>query len=716
MRSLKTADASHIAGRKTLGVSAASGVELLFDTGTVRFDGAAWTAAKPAIAIFDGVFVAENVHSGDVVDIEQKRNLYRVIVGEQGVRLAEQDAMLAQESRAKTAEITAAARAVQPHVPAGMKLEDFVALPEAADIDAQLAKQQQSVDAAKQASAIKDRKALVEFPTPDMPASFDALLRRTLDNVAADAERLLNDHLAKHGMRDRGGNWIADGLEHASANCPFCGQDITGLPLVAAYRSIFSERYKALAGEITSAAASTTQLFGEAALARLETLAEQNKATVAFWTQYCNLGAASFDLPAGTSTAASNLATAAAALLRRKAEAPLESIEPGAEFNSALAAYEVAKTALDGVNRVIKAANVVIVAKKTEADTADLKVAEAELVRLKAMKTRHTPDVKVLCDAHTNFIAAKEAIDARKETARAALDAHTKGVVKPYENRINAFLDAFNAGFTITETKHGYPGGIATSSYQLVINSVPIDIGDGRTSAGEPSFKNTLSSGDRTTLALAFFLAYLERDPEAANTIVMFDDPFNSQDAFRRRQTVHEIMKAAANCRQIVVLSHDATFLKQLWDKAPPSERACLGITDQRALGSKLSEIDLDRATQGRTATDIDDLQTYLVSGAGTLIDVIRKMRVVLETYCRTTYPSSFLANEWLGDMVGKIRAGGASHPAQALYDELDQINGYTSQYHHGEDVGDITPDQIDPIELTGYVRRTLRIVNAPQA
>jgi wobble nucleotide-excising tRNase len=57
----------------------------------------------------------------------------------------------------------------------------------------------------------------------------------------------------------------------------------------------------------------------------------------------------------------------------------------------------------------------------------------------------------------------------------------------------------------------------------------------------------------------------------------MFDDPFNSQDAFRRRQTVHEIMKAAANCRQIVVLSHDATFLKQLWDKAPPSERALRG-------------------------------------------------------------------------------------------------------------------------------------------
>ena len=716
MRSLKTGDPSHIVGRKTLGVSEASGVELLFDTGSIRFDGAAWTTTRPAIAIFDGVFVAENVHSGDVVDIEQKRNLYRVIVGDHGVKLAEEDAALAQESRAKTVEITTAARAVQPHLPAGMKLEGFIALPEAADIDAQIAKQQQNVEAAKQASAIKDRKALLEFPAPDWPATFAGVLGRTIDDIAADAERLLNNHLAAHGMSDGGGNWIAEGLEHAFDNCPFCGQDITGLPLVATYRSIFSERYKALAGEITSLAASITQLFGETALARLETLAEQNKAAVAFWSQYCTLGATPLDLPAGTSTAASDLGHAALALLRLKSDAPLEAIKPSAEFSSALATYKTAKTELDSLNNAIHAANVIIAAKKTETGAADLKAAEAELTGLKAVKTRHTTDVKALCDEHKNLVAAKDAIDARKDTTRAALDGYTKGVVKPYQNRINAFLDAFNAGFTITETKHGYPGGIATSSYQLVINDTPVDIGDGKTSVAEPSFKNTLSAGDRTTLALAFFLAHLERDPEAKKTIVLFDDPFNSQDAFRRRQTVHEIMKAAANCRQIVVLSHDATFLKQLWDKAHPSDRACLGIADHRSNGSKLSAIDLEKACQGRTATDIDDLQSYLTNGSGTLIDVIRKMRVVLETYCRTTYPASFLANDWLGDMVGKIRTGGDAHPADALYDELHQINGYTSQYHHGEDVGDITPDQIDPIELTGYVRRTLRIVNALQA
>lgn len=55
-------------------------------------------------------------------------------------------------------------------------------------------------------------------------------------------------------------------------------------------------------------------------------------------------------------------------------------------------------------------------------------------------------------------------------------------------------------------------------------------------------------------------------------------------------------------------------------------------------------------------------------------------------------------------------------HPAHALYDELEQIRGYTGQYRHGENVTDATPDQIDLTELAGYVRRPLRRVNALQA
>jgi wobble nucleotide-excising tRNase len=391
-------------------------------------------------------------------------------------------------------------------------------------------------------------------------------------------------------------------------------------------------------------------------------------------------------------------------------------LTPDAAFIAAQAAFAEAVGQFDPINQQITAINVKVAATKAATGAADAQAEEATLAKLKLTRTRHLPDVVTLCVAYNARIDEKADVDRRKEDVRQQLEAHTNNIVRPYENRINELLGNFNAGFTISQTRHAFPGGIATSSYRLVINNVNVDLGDGRTGHDQPSFKNTLSAGDRSTLALAFFLAHLEHDPNRAQKIVVFDDPFSSQDAFRRRQTVHEIMAVARDCAQVIVLSHDATFLKQVWDKAPHDSRVAVGIADHRAQGSKMSAIDLERICQGRTATDIDDLQAFMATGAGGLLDLVRKCRVVLETYYKTTYPAAFAANDWLGDIVGAIRVGGDQHPAHALYAELDQINGYTSQYHHGEDVGDATPDQIDPNELTGFVRRTLRVVNALQA
>jgi len=716
LRSLQTGDPAHVLGRKTLGATGAPVIELRLDGGQARFDGAAWNVTKPEIAIFDGVFVAENVHSGEVVDIEHKRNLYRVIVGDAGVKLAAEDARLAAESRAKTGEITTAGKAVQPHVPAGMKLDAFITLPETPDIAELIQAQAQSVEALRQAGALRARPALSEFRIPALPAEFTGLLARTIDDIAQDAEQLLSAHLAGHGMTARGGKWISDGLGYADDTCPFCGQDIQGLPLIAAFRAVFSERYEALADEIATMKANVARDMGDAALARLDTIAEQNKGSVEFWQRYCAIEAPALALSAEAVEAIRRLAALATGLLDRKAAVPLEPIAPDEGFTVALTAYDRAATAIEAANAAIRAANVIIADKKAAADAGDLKAAEAELAHLTAIQTRHRADVAELCGTYTKLSGEKDGIEARKDAIRKKLDAHTKTVVKPYERRINEYLEAFNAGFTIAETKHTYPGGVAASSYQLVINDTAVDLGDSKTPGDRPSFKNTLSAGDRTTLALAFFLAHLERDPAAAGKLVVFDDPFNSQDAFRRRQTVHEIMKVAGKCAQVIVLSHDATFLKQVWDKSPAAERVALQIADHRAQGSKIMLVDLEHACRGRTATDIDDLQTYLRTGVGGLLDIIRKMRVVLETHCKTTYSGNFIAGDWLGDIVRKIREGGEAHPAYAIYDELDQINGYTSQYHHGENVADATPDQIDPTELAGFTRRTLRIVNALQA
>ena len=269
LRSLKTGEPSHLIGRKTLGAADPPTAEILHNGGTARFDGTAWSSTYPAVDVFDSVFVAENVHSGEVVDIEHKRNFYRVIIGEKGVALADQDASLAAESRDKTSEITAAQRTIQSHIPRGMTLDTFVALPQVEAIDRRIVEQERTVEGVREAETIKARPPLSEFPVPQLPDNLMGLLARSIDDIGKDAELTVTAHLKAHGMPADGGSWIADGIDYAASdNCPFCGQDIKGLPLIAAYRAIFSDRYKTLGEDIAQVLGSVERTLGDAALAR----------------------------------------------------------------------------------------------------------------------------------------------------------------------------------------------------------------------------------------------------------------------------------------------------------------------------------------------------------------------------------------------------------------------------------------------------------------
>jgi hypothetical protein len=110
LRSNGTDDPAIIIGRARLGANTAPDVELLLEGSKATFRNGAWNFSATEFLVFDGVFIAENVYAGDVVDLEQRRNLYRVIVGKEGVGLAVEEERLAAESRGKSSEINAPRR------------------------------------------------------------------------------------------------------------------------------------------------------------------------------------------------------------------------------------------------------------------------------------------------------------------------------------------------------------------------------------------------------------------------------------------------------------------------------------------------------------------------------------------------------------------------------------------------------------------------------
>ena len=56
-------------------------------------------------------------------------------------------------------------------------------------------------------------------------------------------------------------------------------------------------------------------------------------------------------------------------------------------------------------------------------------------------------------------------------------------------------------------------------------------------------------------------------------------------------------------------------------------------------------------------------------------------------------------------------------HPAWGLHEQLEVINDYSAQHHHGEDPADpATAEQIDVAELKGFIGLALKIANNLQA
>src|ERR1035437_7209516 len=181
LRSLSTGNGEHILGRKTLGSAfPPSALVLIDDDKAVTFKDGASDGAGPRLAIFDSTFIHENVYAGEYIAHEHKKNLYRVIVGEAGVSLARKVAEYDGRIRDANKDVTAKAAVVRASLPAGLKLETFLALKADPDVAAKIAAKQTEIAALDKAKEIKDKAGIASVALAQLPANLETLLAKVL--------------------------------------------------------------------------------------------------------------------------------------------------------------------------------------------------------------------------------------------------------------------------------------------------------------------------------------------------------------------------------------------------------------------------------------------------------------------------------------------------------------------------------------------------------
>jgi wobble nucleotide-excising tRNase len=719
LRSLQSGQTAFIAERKTLATTTPAFVHIRLNNANYQFVNTAWTETYPDIIIFDSAFVSDNVHSGAYVEHEHKKNLYRVIVGSDGVRLAKQIEELDTKIRDANTNLRIKKDAASRHLPSLTALDEYLHWEPIANIEEQIRRKTEEQSnrqrAVAKAGEIQAKGLLARIHIPSLPPDFTTVLAKQLTDIVGNAEVKVRQQIAQHQMEHKGEPWLSQGLSYVKDNrCPFCGQDIRASDLIGAYRSHFNAAYGNLKHEVAQLSQRINGAIGETSISSVQQTITDNAALAEFWKQFTTVELPVIPFPS-IQQAYVTLRERSLALARRKQDSPTEVVTLDANFTTALAEVEALRNVAVAYNTFVDATNSKVNEQKTAARTeGNFTTIKNELAQLEARRKRFEPEVAQACQTYQDAVTAKVDLEQRKETIREQLDRHCRDLLKTYEQSINEYLDQFNAGFRVTNTRHLYTGGTPSSHYQIEINSTALDLGDARTPAGTPCFKTALSSGDRSALALAFFLALLKQDADIGRKIVVFDDPFTSLDRFRRTCTQQLIQRLSDSAEQVVVLSHDPLFLKLLSDECPSASTNVKTLQMSKAGDTTvIGEWDVQAEAQSSYMKDYSTLLGFYSERKGDPRAVARTIRPFLEGMLRSHFPGQFQENDWLGDFIGKIRAADATsglQHARADLVELEAINGYSKKYHHQQNMN-ADAEPINSDELHGFVKRTLKLV-----
>lgn len=715
LRSVSTGVADLITHRKTVDGSIAPKAVLQFGSGhKVLFDGTTWSEKRPEVLVFDADFIERNVYSGGAISTGHRKNLLEFALGEHAVSARMSVEKATTEAKTAMEKVQSLVAQLSGHH-TSMTLANFEKLlPLAGDIDIKIAELQKRINAANNVVAIlmKPVPSMVSEPSYDIEILFKGL-SSSLEDIHAEAESLVKEHIAKLGNKGAEG-WLSQGLQFDDNKaCPYCGQDTHENNLIRAYRTHFNEAYSKLKASVAALHSSATMATASNIIDVIRQGVVIASANAVAWAEHVQTQPFSFDADAARAA----LATFQELILnltQQKLASPAEPIGSVAERQKASELWKEVLSPIKDSNLAIEAAIGLIDAYKGHLTGEDGQLLLHQLETLQATKRRY--DAHVI-DIFTQLGAARKAAasaEITKKAARDNLDTLMAATLKQYETQINALLKDFGASFKIKNMNANFRGAAPRSEYGLSLRGKDIAL-----EGGPPSFATALSEGDKRTLAFAFFIASTQSDPELAMRIVVIDDPMCSLDLNRRHQTRTVLRKLYAKAEQLIVLAHDPHFIRDLRDAVHKDDNtAPIAVFQLAAVAGEytsFASFDVDKECESDYFQHHRLLNDFASGKGGDSRAVAKAIRPMLEGYLNRRFPSLIPKSLLFGQIIVHIRDAVASSPlchAQCLLDELREINDYAGQFHHDTNPGGSESVVITASELKTFVGRALTVVH----
>lgn len=703
LRAAGEQDADMVLKRKRLGAELAPFVVMQNRSGgSFRFANGDWRGPVPKCWVFDSEFVERNLHTGGVVSPKHRANLLEFAIGDSAVSFQNN----LQEARTKVdgakEELAAAELAIVTRASVldpGITFEKFEKVEGKAPKEAKIEEAENLLSAGRNSDQIRRQPKLAELELPNLDFDqFSVVLETTLEKLHLRARDLVARHVEGLADPTEAREWILTGISlQREEKCPYCAQSLQSVDLIDSYRHFFDDSYTELRDKVTV----ITQVFGSEALS---VICEQIHA------DYLNVLAARENwavhvdvpvLPAleALDDAFAQLGRLIDPLIVKKNQKIEETGGTPAEIAEAKSQWRELQVELSRINASIGEVNLEVESFTSSIDRSNLEVLEEAVLEAKLAVLRESSEVKALFAEHERAQEESRNYQLIAKNARKSLKDAMEATLQNFQSEINFHLEELSASFKIIEVDSSFQGGGTRGTYALEVDGHKIDV-----TKTNPPFNQVLSEGDKRALGFAFFCVSVLAEDDLSGQTVIIDDPMTSLDTSRRTRTIEILQEMSLKGAQVVLLAHDAFFLRDLREAVVRQRKAdgellnleiqefCIQRDEQGS--SVFAEFELDAECETSYQKNYRRIRCYLEGteyegGRVSHTDAGIAIRPLIEGHLHRRFYGRIPKNKkTLGSVINMIDDSSSDDVmvhTKPLVPTLERINRFASSYHHDD-------------------------------
>lgn len=676
--------------------------------------------------VFNQAFIDNNLYISNSKDRKQLSNYYDFSLGYVSVEKEKKIDHLKSENESLTAQISPITIRLSTKFPS-KTITQIRSTKEIPDCDKKVEILKEQLQDLKSVEHFKKRKSL-SLLSLDKPKLDTDIFTLNIETLSKEAEEKVNLHIA-HNLKEQDKQWIELGtnLVTESNQCPFCAQSLTSSPIFHLYQEFINESYLTASSnfELSGSDFELNVLKIGVKIEELEQIVKINKEIIREWADRLDEIPLDYNFSL-LDRLSTNLELESYKLVREKKKDLLSKIDltifhgifheifDGLDFtdynNEVNKFNEAIKKFIDSLAK----------------DT--VQSIQSQIDEIEASKLRFSPEVIEALEEIKRLESLKTENTSKIKELREEITKEQEESIKNHKDSINDILQSFHSMIRIKELEKDNRGKGGSTRLKYVITFINNELSALDEEQHHHIFEHILSLGDRSALALSFFLSRFSKSNND-NSIIILDDPMSSLDRYRKDATIIQIAKLLQNKYQTFVFSHDPFFLSDIYKHSILSKNTnCFEIEvsykdldplkpdSAKYISSKMIDRDnYDSYVLHSYHKEYNKLYDFVSNGReADKVEIARSIRPILEAYLRFLYPKEFIKGMWLGDMITKIRQetdhSSIFYDKHGKFSSIERINEFSKTYHHAESF-DTKIQDLDFSTVQYYAKDTLQFI-----